>query len=74
MMRLSREELNGITGLKRKSAQAAWFKRHFGVELPIDNNGPIITQQIYQDLIKTKCGLLQQQAPVRPQVKLGLVK
>ncbi len=70
MMRLSRKELAEITGLIRKSAQASWFVRHFGVALPVDRNGPIITQQAYQDLVKAKCGLLQKQSATRPKVRL----
>ena len=37
MMRLSREELTAITGRTKKSAQSGWFKRHFGVSLPVDH-------------------------------------
>lgn len=37
MMRLSREELTAITGRTKKSAQSGWFKRHFGVSLPVDD-------------------------------------
>lgn len=70
MMRLSREELTAITGRTKKSAQSGWFKRHFGVSLPVNHQGPIITEQAYQELIRAKCGLLQPGAAVRPQVKL----
>ncbi|WP_042688217.1 DUF4224 domain-containing protein [Candidatus Glomeribacter gigasporarum] len=70
MMRLSRQELAEITGLIRKHAQAAWFARYFGVSLPVDRHGPIITQQVYQDLIKAKCGLLQKRPAARPKVRL----
>jgi Domain of unknown function (DUF4224) len=69
-MRLSRQELTGITGRMRKSAHAAWFKQHFGIILPIDRNGPIIIYQAYQDLSKAKCDLLHPQTTTRPQVKL----
>src|SRR5260363_443218 len=70
MMRLSRQELAEITGLIRKHAQAAWFARYFGVSLPVDRHGPIITQQVYQDLIKANAACYRSGLP--PDQKSGL--
>ncbi len=62
-MRLSPERLAEITGYTRKSSQVKWFSRHFGVDVPCDRLGPIITNAAYEMLVQKRLGL----TPTRPQ-------
>ncbi|WP_353325908.1 DUF4224 domain-containing protein [Chitiniphilus shinanonensis] len=57
MIRLDRERLREITGLQQRGAQVRWFKRHFGVELPCDQAGPILTEQAFEALVNKRCGI-----------------
>lgn len=72
-MRLSQEQLLEITGLSLPSAQARWFRQQFGVTLPADRRGPIITAQAFEGLVAKQCGLAVAEN-VRPAVKLRAVK
>lgn len=72
-MRLSPEKLHEITGLSLPSAQARWFRQHYGIALPADRRGPIITAQAFEGLVAKRCGLTVVEA-ARPQVKLTRVK
>lgn len=69
-MRLPPDKLAQITGLSLPSAQARWFSRHFGVSLPADRDGPIITPQAFEALVARRCGLSDQAVAARPQVRL----
>lgn len=44
-MRLSNDDLKNITARTQPKAQANWFKRFYGVDLPHDRKGVIITAQ-----------------------------
>lgn len=66
-MRLNAEKLFEITGLKKPSAQAKWFRDKYGVTIPCDRLGPIITQQAFEKLVERSCGLNMQQR-ARPEV------
>lgn len=68
-MRLSPEALEKITGLRRPAFQARWFKTHYGVTLPRDRHGVIITKDSWEGLCAKKCGLIHA-APIRPEVHL----
>lgn len=68
-MRMTRTELTSVTRLVRPSAQARWFHHHFGITLPVDRYGPIITHDAYSELVRRQCGLSQATGPVRPQVR-----
>lgn len=56
-MRLSREEVREITGKERPAAQVRWFLSHYGIELPHDSRGVIITRSSFEGLVAKKCGL-----------------
>lgn len=72
-VRMDLEQLQKLTGRKNRSAQARWFKAHFGVDVPCDQAGPIMTEQTYQDLLAKQCGLYSgpqaQPAVRRPTVR-----
>ena len=68
-MRLSPEKLNEITGLTLPSAQSRWFRENFGVSLPADRRGPIITAQAFEGLVAKRCGLAAMEA-TRPQLRM----
>lgn len=55
-MRLTPEELQNITGRSMPAAQVRWFQRHYGIEMPHDRKGPIITAQAWEALVARKCG------------------
>lgn len=74
MSRLKPERLIEITGYEQPKAQARWFARHFGVTLPTDRRGPIITDNAWEEMVKQKAGLIVAKAvdgrpAVRPIVK-----
>lgn len=70
-MRLTREALQLITGLKRKSAQASWFREYMGVEVPCDHQGPILTEAAYEALLAKRLGISGGgNGPDRPTVRL----
>jgi hypothetical protein len=48
-MRLTIEKIIEITGLKRKTAQAKWFRLHLSADVPMDKNGIILTDIAYED-------------------------
>jgi Asp/Glu/hydantoin racemase len=68
-MRLKQNKLKEITGLSQSSAQARWFKDHFGINVPCDRLGPIITQAVFEKLVERKCGL-EPASTAKPQLKL----
>lgn len=70
-MRVTPDRLREITGRHQPSAQARWFKRHFGVDVDYDRQGPIITAAAFEALVMRKLGLASiQNTPLRPTVKL----
>lgn len=61
---LSDDDLVQITGKKRCSTQAAWFKRQFGVDVVKRANGHIImTWATFEALTAKKAGVLASSAP-----------
>lgn len=61
---LSDDDLVQITGKKRCSTQAAWFKRQFGVDVVKRANGHIImTWATFEALTAKKAGVLTSSAP-----------
>ncbi len=70
-MRLTQKQLYEITGLKRRSAQVAWFKNKFGVAPPFDRRGPVISAKAFEMLLERKLGLVQSQPDEnKPTVRL----
>lgn len=68
-MRIKREALVQITRRNQRAAQHRWFLDHFGVDLPSDREGPIITQGAFEKLVERKCGL-EPASAAKPQLKL----
>lgn len=72
-LRWSTDQLVEITGKQRQSAQRRWFKLCFGVDVPCDPFGPIMTDSTYEALLQRRCGLTPPAAndPIhdRPQVR-----
>lgn len=68
-MRLKQHDLESITGRTQTAAQARWFREHFGVTLPCDTGGPIITHAAFEKLVERKCGL-EPSTKQRPEVRL----
>ena len=68
-MRIKREALAQITRRNQPAAQRRWFMDHFGVDLPSDREGPIITQAVFEKLVERKCGL-EPASTTKPQLKL----
>lgn len=71
-MRLSQQHLLLITGRQQPAAQCRWFKNHFGVTLPADAAGPILTEAAFNALVAKSAGVLMTAAPNpdRPSVRL----
>lgn len=73
-MRIDQAHMIEITGRKRASSQAAWFRDYLGVTVPCDRLGPIVTVAAYEALVARACGLPVQAAlgPTgsRPSVRL----
>lgn len=71
-MRLTPEKLHEITGLSQPAAQARWFKRNLGAEVPSDQAGPILTRAAFERLLAAKLGLHDRPQAIgeRPRVKL----
>jgi hypothetical protein len=70
-MRLKQQDLESITGRTQTAAQARWFRDHFGVALPCDAGGPIITHAAFEKLVERKCGL---EPAVKPRPEVRMVK
>jgi hypothetical protein len=74
-MRLTAEELLGITGKEIPSAQVRWFKLHYGVNLTHDRRGVVLTKAAFDGLVAKQCGLgVENKEEIRPQVKLRLLR
>ena len=74
-MRLSKEQLIALTGLKRKSAQIIWFRNKFGVELPCDKLGPVVSATSIEMLMQRKLGLLpSSNENPRPTIRLRVME
>jgi len=56
-MRLTLDRLVEITGLKRKTAQARWFRIYLSVDVPMDRIGIIMTDTAYEKLLEKRLGL-----------------
>lgn len=73
-MRMPPDELKKITGCTRPKYQAAWFKQHFGIDVPCDRQGPIMTEVAYEALLAKRLGILPASADghlkQRPSVRL----
>ncbi|KWO78488.1 DUF4224 domain-containing protein [Burkholderia ubonensis] len=55
---LTAEELEQITGKKRYSAQANWFKAQFGVDVPRRADGSIVmTKDTFEKLLQKRLGI-----------------
>jgi len=60
---LTAEELEQITGKKRYSGQAAWFKAQFDVDVPRRGDGSIVmTKDTFEKLIQKRLGIAITQA------------
>lgn len=51
------DRLVEITGLKRKTAQARWFRIYLSVDVPMDRIGIIMTDTAYEKLLEKRLGL-----------------
>lgn len=56
-MRLTPEQLVGITHRVRPKQQAAWFREYLGAEVPTDAEGPILTSKAFEALLAKKLGV-----------------
>lgn len=70
---MSETDLQEVTGKKRGSAQAAWFKRQFNVDVTRRGDGTIVlTWATFEALQARKAGLTSANpsgaAPARPPV------
>lgn len=65
--RIPPDRLAEITGKRRPSAQVRWFAAQFGVTLPCDVSGPVISVKALEGMIAKKCGLVATDAP-RPRI------
>lgn len=68
-MRLNEQQLFDITGQSQAAAQVRWFEKHYGVVLPSDRRGPILTQKAFEGLVSKSAGLAPA-SDARPQVRL----
>ncbi|RQS84386.1 MULTISPECIES: DUF4224 domain-containing protein [Burkholderia cepacia complex] len=58
-------DLEQVSGKKRYSAQAAWFKAQFGVDVPRRHDGSIaLTWETFHVLTEAKLGLRAAEARV----------
>lgn len=67
---LSGDDLIQITGKKRCSTQAAWFKQQFGFDVVTRANGHIVmTWATFEALLAKKAGVLPDGSPpARPPI------
>jgi hypothetical protein len=55
---MSDDDLAIVTGKKRYSKQAAWFRHAFGIDLVCNARGrPVVTWQLYEALLAKKAGI-----------------
>ncbi|VWD26113.1 DUF4224 domain-containing protein [Burkholderia contaminans] len=55
---LTAEELEQITGKKRYSGQAAWFKAQFDVDVPRRGDGSIVmTKDSFEKMLQRRLGV-----------------
>lgn len=55
---LTAEELEQITGKKRYSGQAGWFKAQFGVDVPRRGDGSVVmTKDTFEKLLQKRLGI-----------------
>ena len=73
-MRMSYEKICWVTGLKRKSSQKKWFKNHFGVDVPKDKIGIILSDAAYEKLLEKQLGLLSFSSEAKPKPRINLRK
>lgn len=70
-MRMTKPEIELVTGLTQHAAQVRWFKEHFGVVVSCDRTGPIMTKAAFEALIAKRYGLQHSDSPaMRPAVRL----
>jgi hypothetical protein len=68
---MSDADLAIVTGKKRYSKQAAWFKQAFGIDVVCNGRGrPVVTWQLYEALIAREAGLVADGKPPKPDVEL----
>lgn len=70
--RWSKQKLKETTNYSQPAAQTKWFKSNFGVDVPRDCLGVIMTDDTYSALHQKRCGLIQQsqQGKQRPKPNL----
>lgn len=73
-MRMTPEQLEDLTGFTHASAQVRWFRDHFGVSVPADRAGPIVTAQAVEGMVAKRCGLAPEADAARPLLILRRVK
>lgn len=72
-MRLTKAQIVELTGYRRKSMQVKWFHEHLNVIIPADSNGPILTPETYELLLKKRLGILPSQSNdtlAKPSIRL----
>lgn len=71
-MRLTTKKMHEITGKKFIKSQVAWFSNNFGVEVPYDKLGPIMSEIAFEKLLEKRLGLTPSNTKneIRPSVKL----
>lgn len=61
---MTAEELVRVTGRRRYTKQAEWFKRQFGFDPPRSgNNAVVITWETFQGLQNQRAGLIAYTSP-----------
>lgn len=72
-LRWSPETIKKVTGKRQRAAQRRWFKNHYGIDVPSDAGGPIMTDAAYEALVKKSCGILQTLGQEVPRPSLRIV-
>lgn len=56
---MSDDDLVIVTGKKRYSKQAAWFKHAFAIDVACNARGrPVVTWQLYEALLAKRAGIV----------------
>jgi hypothetical protein len=72
-MRIEKKKIEDLTRRKRISGQVSWFQEQFGINVPHDRYGVVITEAALNKLLEKRLGILPspESLPVpRPSVRL----
>lgn len=71
-IRWTPEQIESTTKKRQPAAQKRWFLKHFGIDVPCDLDGPIMTDETFEALVKKTCGIYAESTQqIRPSLRTG---